>query len=51
MAKKSNKKDKPLIQLSIIKVDGTGLQDAYRLLSKKVLERRMVSCGQRSISG
>lgn len=51
---KNNPKNetKPLISLTVrYSSEGSGLNDAYRLLSKKVLERRLSLCRQQSISG
>ncbi len=43
---------KPLVNLTIqYSKEGDGLSDAYKLLAKKVLERRLSCCKQQSISG
>ncbi|WP_157834967.1 hypothetical protein [Desulfofalx alkaliphila] len=43
---------KPLVSLTVqYSKEGNGLNDAYKLLSKKVLERRLSFCKRQSISG
>ncbi|WP_169729810.1 hypothetical protein [Desulfotomaculum nigrificans] len=43
---------RPVISLTVCySQDGAGLNDAYKLLAKKVMERRLAVCGRRSISG
>lgn len=44
--------DIPIVNLTVkYNSNGTGFADAYRILARKVIERRSSHCGQQSISG